>query len=125
MTTLEQSKRLIELGVKKESADRVWKWNKESLDYRPEKASKLETADVPAWSINRLLNLLPSTIKEKSSGTKCTLSFGKDYVEYSGYDRYDSSVMVQLYYAEGRDFYENIYNAIVWVLENHKKTWVL
>ena len=46
MTTLEQSKRLIELGVRKESADRVWKWNKESLDYRPEKASKLEKPSI-------------------------------------------------------------------------------
>ena len=60
-TTREQSERLLELGIKKETADCCW-----TIDERGNTTISLIDDAVeyiePAWSLGRLLEMLPSSI---------------------------------------------------------------
>lgn len=62
-TTIEQSKRLLELGLKPETADMRYSYKPQHLaDTTPEKDWLLQIAtplgtDIPAWSLHRLIEL--------------------------------------------------------------------
>lgn len=70
-TTVEQSKRLIELGLNPETADmfyskRPTRKSKYSIfpDFKPEGRLEVFTkVDLPCWSLGALMNLLPSSIQ--------------------------------------------------------------
>ena len=57
-TTREQSERLLALGIKKETADMCWMYG-EVLSCNPPEL----TVDIPAWSLGRLIEMMPRTIK--------------------------------------------------------------
>lgn len=66
-TTKEQSKRLLELGLKKETADMVYcvelyenGWKYSSTAYVLE--GNLGVDEIPAWSLNRLLSIIGDTV---------------------------------------------------------------
>ena len=88
-TTREQSERLLALGLRKETADMYWwqetdqygdgngKWHRQLLDLKEDKEHfkyldktfgvclDVDTDEqffIPAWSLNRLLSLLPKEI---------------------------------------------------------------
>lgn len=65
-TTKEQSERLLALGLKKETADCIWcevrtlsKDNPIQWHLLPEYIDKYDEKHIPAWSLHRLLCLLP------------------------------------------------------------------
>ena len=65
-TSIEQSQQLIELGVKPETADLVYHCTKsktDSLEWElqlcPPSLENIDNNDIPAWSLVRLLELLP------------------------------------------------------------------
>lgn len=64
-TTKEQSKRLLKLGLKPETAD-CFHWNYSGVNYVGNITEELEQDDIPAWSLHRLLCLYEQdyTIKE-------------------------------------------------------------
>ena len=60
-TTREQSERLLQLGLKKETADMYWILNGYIDDYiaRPkEKYTITNIPHIPAWSLHRLIEML-------------------------------------------------------------------
>lgn len=66
-TTKEQSERLLALGLKKETADCIWcevrtlsKDNPIQWRLLPEFIDKYDEKHIPAWSLHRLLCLLPT-----------------------------------------------------------------
>lgn len=70
-TDIEESKRLIELGLDSKTADYIWVWDftsgsingcQEIIPGRLEP----EENDIPAWSLDRLLGLIP-TLEEGDS----------------------------------------------------------
>jgi hypothetical protein len=68
-TSIEQSQQLIELGVKPETADLVYRYTKsktDSLEWElqlcPPSQEDIDNNDIPAWSLVRLLELLPYEI---------------------------------------------------------------
>lgn len=68
-TSVEQSKRLIELGLKKETADMCWQkttLNGKLITYPAQDAWHCSTAitnyHFPAWSLHRLIELLDQNI---------------------------------------------------------------
>ena len=68
-TSIEQSQQLIELGVKPETADLVYRSTKsktDSLEWElqlcPPSLENIDNNDIPAWSLVRLLELLPYEI---------------------------------------------------------------
>ena len=60
-TTREQSERLLALGIKKETAD-MWYPHFAKTCPIPLMGEVLTTDDTPAWSLGRLLEMLPSPI---------------------------------------------------------------
>ena len=103
-TSLEQSKKLMELGIDVNTADMYWwysgrRYYVESMD--DDDFNK--ESDVPAWSLSALLELIP----ERIPGTKLVI-------------KWDGS-----YYIEGRDcLCDNAIDAafemICWLKENGK-----
>ena len=59
-TSKEQSERLLALGLKKETADMCWMYG-EVLSCNPPEL----TADIPAWSLGRLVEMVPNSIHNK------------------------------------------------------------
>lgn len=73
-TTREQSERLLALGLKKETADMVHFFSQSlAQDWTivpladGETAKNIEGVEIPAWSLHRLLSLLPDYIVVNSS----------------------------------------------------------
>ena len=87
-TSCEQSKRLLALGLKKETADMVltefndgsWRptmtWIEEPNDYDASLYPEFETIDIPAWSLHRLMCLVFN-----SGGTRVELFEDDDAYE--------------------------------------------
>lgn len=62
-TTREQSERLLSLGLKMETADMRWERIGEMYDYYASAKKPYVSSDIPAWSLHRLLLLLPEEIR--------------------------------------------------------------
>ena len=59
-TTIEQSKKLVELGLDVNTADMYYQWYSETESaLKVGKGSKKLNADCPAWSLSALLELMP------------------------------------------------------------------
>ena len=67
-TSIEQSKKLIELGINVDTADMChrYRWSNNSFINLPcaEKAREPITGDIPAWSLAALLDVIPKHIKD-------------------------------------------------------------
>lgn len=104
-TLIEQSKKLIELGINVKTADMFWSLNPEVLV-----ASEYMTEDncipcvdaIPAWSLSALLELIPK------------FSLEKDVSNNEGY---------QLHYNYDTTYYDNLVDAafemICWLKEKN------
>lgn len=133
-TTLEQSQRLLELGLKPETADMVYHHRNTKIPalewellphpptlrgefWNPQRISKLQSPfhknsdgtpmtgeqifdniwgkDIPAWSLSRLLEILPAEIKDKNgSNAFCLFNYEGWEVSYSSkkHFRYESPI---------------------------------
>ena len=83
-TTLEQSKKLIELGIDVNTADSMWEYNPDKETYWNKPTiipidDYIFVNDIPAWSLSSLMNLLPSEFTEvgKYSTTTYKIDFRK------------------------------------------------
>lgn len=69
-TSVEQSKRLLELGLKKETADMYYGYYKDRIGYSwyltPKPATLGDKRSIPAWSLHRLIELY-SEVEDASS----------------------------------------------------------
>ena len=80
-TSIEQSKKLIELGIDRKSSDMYWWYT--SLRYYIEAMDDGDFNEaeghIPAWSLTALMNLLPSEFTEvgKYSTTKYEINIRK------------------------------------------------
>lgn len=155
-TTREQSQKLIELGLKPETADMVYHYRKsrmaalewELLPYRPtlrgefwtpERISKLKSLfhknpdgtpmtgeqvfdnlwgkDVPAWSLSRLLELLPESI-EQENRPNANLDISSDgqywFISYEelGYDLKHQEMK--------QDLFDAVISTIEWLVSEGK-----
>ena len=107
-TSIEQSKKLKELGIDVNSADMHWQYIEEDNGqlqwfYFPKDFSINENESIPAWSLSALLGLMPK------------FSLEKDVSNNEGY---------QLHYNYDTTYYDNLVNAafemVVWLKENEK-----
>ena len=62
-TSLEQSKKLIELGIDRKTSD-MYYWCGEDLRMGGYKAQD-EECDIPAWSLSALMELMPDCLNEQ------------------------------------------------------------
>lgn len=105
-TTREQSERLLALGIKKETAD-MWYPHFAKTYPIPLVDEVLTTDDIPAWSLNRLIEMMPFDVIPEGGFDNCfTLikNYPKGYsVEYDGFSYYHK---------------ENIYDTIIEGIEH-------
>ena len=125
-TSVEQSKKLVELGLDPATAD--LSWNSKKLDdpefelqigYNPALKFKLFSFRsghvIPCWSIGRLMELIPDHIMH--DGVNCWFGadqFGVRFVHnYSEVDK----TAVNVVWGKNPDLIDAFYNCVVWLLE--------
>ena len=117
-TTREQSERLIALGLKKETADMCHtpfrsKVNGETLEYT-EHCSLPHGKDIPAWSLHRLIEMMPNNIHRYND--IADLSVSNELVQYRFYDvDYNHDVCLE-HFNDGT-LYDNIIDCIEWLIK--------
>ena len=122
-TSKEQSRRLLALGLKKETADMVYRTFgyvingevKERVYEIPQiYDSRWEREhDIPAWSLHRLIEMMPNEIHKYDSWA--SLSVNKDYVQYEYYDiDYNHGTCLE-HFNDG-NIYDNICDAYEWLI---------
>lgn len=112
-TTIEQSKKLEELGIDVESADMHY-WfdaNYNEFFIEPSKASD-NMEKMPAWSLGALIKLLPDTII-LDNGDVCGLSVLNIGVYYRGF--VDRNIVQGF---ENENIFDNCVNMIEWAVRN-------
>ena len=117
-TTREQSERLLVLGLKKETAD-MWYPHFAKTCPIPLMGEVLTTDDIPAWSLGRLIEMLPSPIP-----------ISEDLPTFHHYAYLDLSKVSAHYYWEdydgderalvsfcGNGFFAAVVDAIEWLIK--------
>ena len=115
-TDKNQSERLLSLGLKKETADMYWVnhldfWMPVMLLYedRP-----LDNNDIPAWSLHRLIEMMPKNIHKYND--IADLSVSNELVQYRFYDvDYNHDVCLE-HFNDGT-LYNNIIDCIDWLIK--------
>ena len=114
-TSVEQSKRLLELGLKKETADMCWQkitLNGEVITCPAQDVWHCSTAitnfHIPAWSLHRLIEMINLKIqfrlKEKAT-VIYNVSHLQPFQSFSGFG------------IDGKSYYNSIINAIEWLIK--------
>lgn len=116
-TTKEQSKRLLSLGLKRETADMGWVKNLNGYGYTLAIAEDYSFIDIPAWSIGRLWEILPKELELYGDevGPKV---FQKSLDPQSNieYKASDSDVPIK-YFWDG-DIYDRLIDCFKWLSES-------
>ena len=121
-TSIEQSKKLIELGIDVNSADMVY--HKElNGTYSLRVVDNVLKYDIPAWSLSALLELMPSYLFEFERGIDLNLypsinrkvwlcSYMPNVVENMKTDKFK-----QITHADS--LVDAVYDMIIWLKENN------
>ena len=119
-TTREQSERLLSLGLKKETADMGLTLIGENEWIPFMKGDYIYEDDILAWSLHRLLSMLPRYVRKEY------IDFGRKYIEaldliiYEdlciGYKKgVDESCHDKIFYA--KDIYSSLCDCIEWLIK--------
>ena len=117
-TTKEQSRRLLELGLKKETADMCYKYfGRDSLGrrlrYNEPSTGVPDVNDIPAWSLHRLWELLPKSIwHDNGLEKKYHPIIEYDFVNYVTIDGME---LFDLNYQ--KDVWESMLDCIEWLIK--------
>ena len=112
-TSLEQSKKLMELGIDRKSSD-MYYWCGSDLRIGGHKAQD-EELDIPAWSLSALLELIPDKISINNESYY--LSFTKKSVEFRGTITWDGQKTKSF---EMDNILDAAFEMICWLKENNK-----
>ena len=119
-TTREQSERLLALGLKKETADMHY-----STDHRGnvrqlwllaygDLHEDVQVHSLPAWSLHRLIEMMPTTIKSRYGYVN--LAVNAELVQYQYYDEdYMHNECCQ-HFNDGT-LYDNLIDCIKWLIK--------
>lgn len=117
-TTVEQSKKLLELGLNPETADMWWTpLNWQLTEYYVEvKQDGIGTPKnpIPCWSLGALMELMPK-IKEDEDDGGCYPTLCKGYNTDKWHCVYKSSIYITNWYNTSIDA---AFEMVVWLLEN-------
>ena len=117
-TTREQSERLLSLGLKKETADMFYDYCKDRIGYTwylvPKPATLGDKRSIPAWSLHRLIEMMPNNIHKYND--IADLSVSNELVQYRFYDvDYNHDVCLE-HFNDGT-LYNNIIDCIEWLIK--------
>lgn len=122
-TSIEQSKRLIKLGLNPETADMMHigtcpfmkEFDNERIEYVSVGNKKKKGHwNIPCWSLGALFDLLPKRINNQQLDIRIN-----DYYQL-GYGCYISkgwSIWVNT--PQRKTLFEAVYDMVIWLLENH------
>lgn len=104
-TTIEQSRKLLELGLDPKSAD--FAWVGEDGCFVKSSSDEVEDTETPAWSLEALIDALPSGTAFISKGRLgyCVSFCGGAWVHYEN-TSYSKSLLNQ------------VFELVVWLFEN-------
>lgn len=113
-TTKIQSQRLLDLGLNPYTSDMCWLSISDvpsSIGYidLEKVADELKFNIIPAWSLHRLIKMLPSEIKQID--WYYDLTFRKDIIQYEDYD------IDVLSFGDNPCLYDNIVDCIEWLIK--------
>ena len=114
-TSLEQSKKLVELGLDPSTADMHYysfRRKDDVIVWTPE-IGETSKYDIPCWSVGRLIELMPYRIFD--NGVSKYLSIVKDESDTFCITYYDITI------AAFEDIASTCFKAMVWLIENHYK----
>ena len=119
-TTREQSKRLLSLGLKRETADMSYTAIvvNHKVDYRLD-CSTPKSIDIPAWSLGRLIEMLPSPIypkEELPSFSGCAYLNLTPIVVWYNYIDYDMEDRTLISW-RGNGLFSAVVDAIEWLIK--------
>ena len=112
-TTREQSERLLSFGLKKETADMRWERISEKYAYYPSTKTPYASSDIPAWSLHRLIEMMPDCLemKDKENYTwKYLFRLSHVQVVYEVY-------LYERRFSEMDNVYDNIIDCIEWLIK--------
>lgn len=128
-TTVEQSKRLLELGLDVDTSDMCWLakklWGDDveipeedrsyilSTDKDDSFCSRYDVDCVPSWSLHRLIAMLPDFFS--NLGRQFNLKMDKCFLRYctARNDEY-------IYFQQKDTLYDNIIDCIEWLIKENK-----
>jgi hypothetical protein len=123
-TTKEQSQRLLNLGLKPETADMKHLFDDRNdysffhhwvcLPYKWDKESLVDRENIPAWSLHRLIELLPQDIHlDDYADTHYYLTINPFKVIYANSHR------LWIYQRNGGCLYDKLIDTIEWTIKNN------
>lgn len=120
-TTIEQSKKLIELGIDVNTADMYYLWYAETA-LRVGKGSKKLNTDCPAWSLSALLEFIPPYLGEFNDGIDFGFSKSMNGKWYSAhYIKFNDNGLANFNKTvTGDTAIDAIFEMVCWLLENKK-----
>ena len=131
-TTVEQSDRLLGLGLKPETADMHYLWAgywhlslepwEHAVDdypfdfYSEEEQEDWKLRHRPAWSLHRLMQMMPTPIKCRNSHDYADLYVNCELVQYRFYDTDYMHDVCYEHFNEG-NVYDNVIDCIEWLIK--------
>jgi hypothetical protein len=119
-TSLIQSERLLALGLKKETADCYWFYCDIAKEWKCTILSSTQvfkdypTKVIPAWSLHRLIEMMPKSIYHKSRA--CFLFIDQSvYVQYR-HSLYGATQTIVEQFMKS-NLWENLINCIEWLIK--------
>ena len=110
-TTIEQSKKLLELGLSPDSADMLYTWDTDNKTYYPLPIIDDKEHDFPTglscWSLDALLSVMP-----KIDGFKPIIDLDINSIRYEGEKRDES-------FHSASTLIDACYEMVVWLLQNN------
>ena len=122
-TTREQSERLLALGLKKETADMVWTHAYYSTWAATAKENPLyfHEADedtIPAWSLHRLIEMMPISIRKDGFHNSLVYDFHRDWCVYMLYANGEQMPYNKILEGfQNCNLYDNLIDCIQWLIK--------
>lgn len=118
-TTRSQSERLLALGLKKETADLMWSGLSEVPICHPYNRIKRLASDLddkvhPAWSLHRLIEMIPAVIPDASGITHFFTIEGTSDISYYYFGEESWEIWKSW---NKKELYDNIIDCIQWLIK--------
>lgn len=110
-TSIEQSERLLGLGLKKETADMGWVKLLDGDGYVMAIAEDYSFIDIYAWSLDRLWKLMPKVVFSKPALHLTMCGDSVFYCTEDNNEAYEKPFSGQL------NIYDNLINCIEWLIK--------
>ena len=117
-TTVEQSKKLIELGLDIETSDMYWDFQETGYILIADELGYYHNdSEIPAWSLTALLNLLPEELELLSDEDVFVPTLSRYYDDKSKFICCYDNGGCEHWYIEDSPV-DAVYNMLVWTIEN-------